>query len=550
MRRLIVKELASAYDEPVEVFWIAGLNCNACNEWWIRTVFRGCESQMLSCHHLPIGMWPLLGLGVQFDQGLFKTEGIAGEIGEVVIDDMACYDTITSAQVPSMLYELPEGKAGTQRLFRYRTCQGDVIIPVVELIRALFVHNRTMALALMRPAGLEQLYYAEVAGPRPCAVLRFSDEMPAIGVSRQFAAEFAWIVFDQDARRSWDSVRRLSEGKPYALFQPPGIRRSRWTFRGVRHGDCWFVLDLQSLSGRHHPVDELQYTHPEFRRVMRLPGKEATADLRGDPPRSGQASTDSGREFEVVDGEGGSTSYRNPLAIGVGTKRLAFENPVLLRKLTAVIEKPVAESIKDDVIKPNARKTEGRSIRVTTMERAGKAALPPLDFRILAPAPIAAMGDLDALDEAVRHMRDMLPRVSFEMSLVRLRPGRAVSAIDGMPRPAMVVLIRDGLRPPIVLLDVERTGIEALSLMAMRFLTDQSIGGVEAAAKLMLDGLVDAGGHWPAEVESALSTVCKCERIPKLLVPREKLDQLGRYWGIRLAEKLGLSAPDGLGRTS
>lgn len=541
MKRVIYKELASVYDEPIEVFWIAGLHRSASNEWWIRTVFRGRESQMLSCHHLPIGMWPLLGLGVEFDRGFFKMDGVFGEPGEVVIDDMARFDVITSAQVPSTLYPLPEGKAGTQRLLRYRTSQSEVIVPVVELIRALFVHNRTLALALMRPAGLEQLYYPQIAGPRSHALLRFTNQMPGSAVGRQFAAEFAWIVFDREARRSWDSVRHLSEGKAYVLFRPPGIRHSTWSFRGVRHGKCWFVLELRSISGRNLPFEELEYTHPEFRRVIRSPGREPVEDARTRLHDSGQTRTDTGLEFEVVDGEGGSTSYRTPLAIGVGTKRLGFENRVVLRKLAAVIEKPVAESVKGAKPKANVKKKACRLIKVTTMERAGKAALPPLDFRMLAPAPVAVMGDLDALDEAVRHMRDMLPEVSFEMSLVQLRPGRAVSAIDGRPRPAMVVLIRDSLHPPIALLDVERTGIEALSLMVMHFLTDENIDGVEAAAKRMLDGLVDAGGHWPAEIERALSPLCKCERIPKLLVPREKLDQLGKYWGIRLAEKLGLT---------
>lgn len=541
MRRMIYKDLALAYDETIEVFWIAGLHCNARNEWWMRTVFRGCESQALSCRHLPIGMWPLLGLGVEFDRGLVKTDGLSGELGEVVIDDMSRFDIITSAQVPSALYPLPEGKAGTQRLFRYRTSQGEVIVPVVELIRALLVHNRTLALALMRPAGLEQLYYPQVAGPRSHALLRFTHQMPRSGIGRQFAAEFAWIVFDRDARRSWDSVRRLSNGKAYVLFQPPGIRRSMWSFRGVRHGGCWFVLELQSLSGRHLPFEELEYTHPEFRRVMRFSRKGSAEIARAGSRDPGQTRTDTGSEFEVADGGSGSASYRNPLAVDVGTKRLAFENRVVLRKLVTVIEKPATESIKTEVAKPNAKKKACRSIKVTTMERAGNAALPPLDFRTLTPAPVAVMGDLDALDEAVRHMRDMLPTVSFEMSLVQLRAGRAVSAVDGKPRPAMIVLIRDGLHPPITLLDVERTGIEALSLMVMRFLADVNIDGVEAAAKRMLDGLVDAGGHWPAEVETALSPLCKCERIPKLLIPREKLDQLGKYWGIKLAQKLGLT---------
>lgn len=176
------------------------------------------------------------------------------------------------------------------------------------------------------------------------------------------------------------------------------------------------------------------------------------------------------------------------------------------------------------------------------MERAGKSAFPPLDFRMLALVPMAAMGDLEALDEAVRHLRDMLPNVGFQMSLVRLKSGRAISTIGDKPRPAMIVLIQAPSQPPIVVLDVERTEIEALSLMAMRFAADTSLDRVEAAAKQMLDGFVEAGGHWPAEIERGLRSLCTCERIPKLLIPRERIDQMAKYWAVRLAEKLGLAS--------
>lgn len=542
MRRVIYSDLASAYREPVEVFWIAGLQYTERNEWWMRTVFRGRETETLSARLLPIGMWPLLGLGTGFNHGRLMDEGETGEIGEALIVDLARFEVITSADVPTELYPLPEGKAGTQRLLRYRAGESEVIIPVVELVRFLFVHNRALALALMRPAGLEQLHYPLAPAGQARASLRFTAQMPSLGIGRQLATEFAWIVFDRQARRSWDSVRRLSMGKPYVMFEPPGIRQSLWSFRGVRRGHQWFVLKLCALSGRRLPFDELEYAHPEFRRVIRTPVEGPTAGSGAVQSNPDRASVDSGAAIEASDAGGGSGSYRNPLAISIGTKRLAFENPVTLHKLAAVVEKRVSTATKPTRAEPKAKKHRTKPIKVTTMERAGKSAFPPLDFRMLATVPMAAMGDLEALDEAVRHLRDMLPGVGFQMSLVRLKGGRAISIIGDKPRPAMIVLIQAPSQQSIVVLDVERTAIDALSLMAMRFAADTSLDRVEAAAKQMLDGFVEAGGHWSAEVEHDLRSLCACERIPKLLIPRERIDQMGKYWGIRLAEKLGLAA--------
>jgi hypothetical protein len=92
------------------------------------------------------------------------------------------------------------------------------------------------------------------------------------------------------------------------------------------------------------------------------------------------------------------------------------------------------------------------------------------------------------------------------------------------------------------LLDVERTGVPALSLVVLRFrsmaITDVQI---ERTAKLMLDGLVDGGGHWSHDVEEALSARCTCERLPRLLIPRDKAKVRAEVWSLRLIEKLGLS---------
>jgi hypothetical protein len=153
------------------------------------------------------------------------------------------------------------------------------------------------------------------------------------------------------------------------------------------------------------------------------------------------------------------------------------------------------------------------------------------------------MGDLEALDEAVRHMRDLLPDVEFQASLTPLKAGRAVSVADGArARSAMVVLIMAPEFAPIVLLDIERTGIGALSLMALRFNADASPEQIEAAIGRTLDGLVDHGGHWSTDVERALRRYCASDRIPKMLIPRDRWSEFGILWARRLIARLGLMA--------
>lgn len=539
MKRMIYSNIAKLADEPVELFWLAGLFRDDKNDWRVLSVFRGRETGRIFKLHLPIGVLPILSLGTWFDHGLLKREDALGVDVEVTITNMAEYDIITSADVPTELYPLPEGKAGTQRLLRYRVGGMEVVIPVIELVRSMFVHNRALAIALMRPGGIEQLYNPQVPGYRETAKIRFTKEMATSAIGTAFVQEFGWMVLDSQARRAWDSVQQLSDGHAYVLFRPPAIRESTWSFRGVRHGNQWLVLELKSFTGRRLPLGTLEYSHPSFRKAVLMPtDKNISNGGKSQPPGSGKDRESVDKDFHV-DGDGeGSTSYRMAKTTDTAVRRSAFENKVFVIKEGKEAERPPGKTA--------SRLSEGHKpirtkvIQVATGERAGVGKLPPLEFKLLAPALADALGDLDALDETVRHMRDMLKDVHFGMSLVQLKQGRAIATAGRHERAAMVVVITPKEKPQIVLLDVERTGIVALSLMAMHFGVGTNPANVEEAVKQMLDGWVDASGHWSSATEEELAARCQCERIPKILIPREKSALHGKWWAKKLIERLGL----------
>ena len=216
MKRMVFKSVAKLVaDDPIEVFWLAGLVCNERNEWKVRTVYRNKRTGEIISSLEPIGMLPLLTLGTWFNFGELKTDNLPGEQVETIVPDVGRPEIITSADLPLELYPLPMGKAGNQRLFRYRTVKGDVLIPAIELVRVLFVRNRALALAMMRPAGLEQLYVPMELGQQDKVKLQFTKEMPKSAIGRDLAMNFAWIILDRDARKSWDSVLRNTTGQSY-----------------------------------------------------------------------------------------------------------------------------------------------------------------------------------------------------------------------------------------------------------------------------------------------------------------------------------------------
>ncbi|MCD9085821.1 hypothetical protein [Stenotrophomonas sp. SY1] len=535
MTRMVFKSVANLTEDPVEVFWLAGFVCNERNEWQVRVVYRNKRTGELIPMCEPIGMLPILSLGTWFDYGLLQTEGLPGDLMEVVIPDVGQPEVITSADMPSSLYRLPASRAGHQRLFRYRTRHGVVHIPAAELIRALFIHNRALALALMRPAGLEQLYIPMASGPRELATLCFTKEIAKSVLSRELAMEFAWLVLDVEARRSWESVRCLSAGQDCIFFEPPPIRGSSWQFRGIRHGNQMLVLELNNLSGRAVPVKILEYTHPDLKKAIRarVSGAKPGNPKGGDKPDTGEP----GDDIDVAGTDQGSSGYRNPLVANMGRRQSAFESQIkVIKKEIEVEHAPREPTGKEPKKKPRHKK----KIQVTTSERAGGKGLRPIDFGILCRAPLHRIGDLVAFDETIRHMRDRLPDVQFAAGLVLLKQGRAAASVGSAPRAAMVVRINRLKEPPIVLIDIDRTGIVALSLMVLHFKRGEKEDWIERAIQKTLNGWADVGGHWSTDVEAEMEPLCRSERIPKAMVPREGFEKQAEGWALRLIDRLGL----------
>ena len=75
MKRMVFKSVAKLVaDDPIEVFWLAGLVCNERNEWKVRTVYRNKRTGEIISSLEPIGMLPLLTLGTWFNFGELKTD--------------------------------------------------------------------------------------------------------------------------------------------------------------------------------------------------------------------------------------------------------------------------------------------------------------------------------------------------------------------------------------------------------------------------------------------------------------------------------------------
>jgi hypothetical protein len=535
--------------EDLELVWLAGFVEDPERGWRVRAITRGITSSRVVPHLLPIGLLPLLPLGRCYSGGDPTSMVLHGNLAELRISNVAYGEEVTSACLPHDLFPIEGHERKVQRLLRYRVNGLEVLVPTIELIRSLFVHNKTMANALMHVGGIMDLCRPELPGMYEELQLHFTDKMPLSVLRPTFVAEFAWATIHPDARRSWDSVAMLSKGQRYVSFQPPSLLNSNWTVRWVREKNTVLVLEIMNVTGKRHPCDILRYSHPSMRRTVTFRPKDAVQNR--DPSVDEPPPVREVRDYVVDDRTTGSRIDAHQSALPVLTKHSSFDRAIEITKVVKTdVQEPTPALDGEDEEALSGRRGPPpevivrRRVRVAASvdEEESSATLPPIEFHLLEPANPDYLGELEPLIGALHLMAEMLPTVKMAMSLCVLKRGRAVSLTGHHRRPCLIAVLWPPDSPPFVLIDVDHAGGFSLSSLVLRYLTSLPFREIEEHIKVLLDGMVDNHGRWNTDLADAFADACECIRLPKVLRHRERGDQKAywKMWAMRLAERLGL----------
>ncbi|OQW68799.1 MAG: hypothetical protein BVN34_09045 [Proteobacteria bacterium ST_bin12] len=524
--------------KPIETHWFVGLHQHHDGAYSVRAALKNVDDHQFHLSILPIGLLPILTHGQVYIEGKLMTLSLKGLIATEFIEDLSKYEEITSSDIPHDLYSFHGRQAGTQRLLRYTTQDAEIYIPTIELIRYLFLHNRTLANALMRPSALSLLYRPDMPGFRKELRLEFTKEMPIRSLSNKFAQEFAWIAFDIEARKSWDSVYLKSKGQEYLTLSPPPLQDSHLRFRGINAGNRWLVLEILSMTGRHLPCESLIYSHPQLKKPRIIEQEKPAGDLGG-KTKDGTIGQPKKYEYEykLENGSNGVQSLAKQKALVEVTKFTEFDKAIVVEKLFVDTETTV---VKPESSENSPAKKEQKTVWVSAAEQGLNAEVQPIEFKVLTPATWDSVGDLEGTVKTIERLSTFCPRANIAMSLCHLKSGRAFSMANRSPRVALVVVVEIDANPPIVLIDIERTGVPALSVRMLRFKQHVTFESMESYIKHMLDGLVDSSGHWDTTIEISCDECCTFERLPKMFTPRNEIiseEQAGK-WAIKLLNKM------------
>lgn len=547
MRDTVINQF-NVGNEIQELYWIVGTQFNEESSCFLRPVLRGVESGQFHMCYQPIGMLPILTLGQHYYEGRLLRLSQRGEPMTCVLSDVGDCEEITSAEIPESLYSFDNRTTGTQRLFKYKVDDLEILIPTTELIRYLFAHNRTLANAMMRDMGLMTLFRAVKPDFYEELQIDFTEDMPLKAISNKFAEEFSWLAVDTEARKSWDSIFAMSYGQDYLSFTPPSIRNSKCEFRVVRHGNQVLVLEIMLMSGKVQPCKKLIFTHPSMKQVIKI-GSNKNIDLNV-PGSEGTEPEGESEKYEYehkLEANGlGSTANLNPRILHNGLKRMSFESRIKIERQFNIENR---ESTNREPVSAGT-KTKSQSIKkiinVSAGDISGFAELPPVEFSLLTPEMDADIGDLECVADVIESMAALVPDRRFSLSYCRLKPGKTFSTNGRAPRLAAIGIVEADTYPPICILDVDHSGGYALSLLAVTFKQQLPMIEVELIIQKILDGLVDNNGHWSNAVETELEQSTHIDRFPKLISPRDEGAESGKtiHRVIKLASKLQLFKTD------
>ena len=127
---------------------------------------------------MPFGLMPLLAPGRCYVQGRPSHVVRHGTLGHAVIPALRSYEEVTLGDIPAAVFPDRRSRRSAQPIYRYRTPEGELFISPQELIRRLFLHDKTLAHALLRPGGLWELARYENPGFHDKFTLYFTAAMP------------------------------------------------------------------------------------------------------------------------------------------------------------------------------------------------------------------------------------------------------------------------------------------------------------------------------------------------------------------------------------
>ncbi|CAH1209622.1 hypothetical protein PAECIP111893_03078 [Paenibacillus plantiphilus] len=535
MAALTLRSWPFPENHEAELVWFGSPFMDYKGNWRIRLAFKTL-AEGIKVVSYPWGTIPYLRIGQIYSNGAYdQIRPMNGSAFHFTIDAFNQGTVTNGFKLPKRLIDFGKNpELGLQNIIQYQTNGLTYCIPVIELIRALFINSRYLAYYLLQPHGLDLLIDNSYWQGE---TLHFdlSNRVPAKLATDSNVRHLSWIYSDPMIRSLWDSVYQnmfgqavksspynptatLKKGVPLNIDLPP-LGPIEMHTRGVQFIDYVLVKEIIAIGGFQHPSNEILFWHPSKKRrewssgdktIRMIPGSKNTDFVLND--QSDNAKEDSNQDI-----------------LETSPTIMRFANyPVVETRRSSVRHSNTG----NEVIVSTGRggKHAAASKEVSTQDSVVGGDTPPIDFQTLETIPASEAIGLEPFFQMIEMLKKTVS-VNVRMSVVRVPPGRRFSVcIDGSRRTCAIVQLTNRASTSYIV-EVARPDNWSISTLILRPMNQSSFKVIERNIKQLLDGLVQKGGHWDQYVLNR----CRDLNIEK--VKHYQNDSV-KEWANRLISKL------------
>ncbi len=363
----------------------------------------------------------------------------------------------------------------------------------------MFINSKLLANSLLEPHGLEQLI-DKCEFERNVLHFHLGNRVSNTMATESNARHISWIYLDFKIKAMWDSVYRilfsqavngspinpsimLRRGIPLSVELPP-TSPIEMTVRGEKFSNIMLVKEIIAFGGFTHPANEIEFWHHSKKRQEPIFGEKRL-----------RITSRSKNEDIVINDESENAKE--------DTNQNVFEAPPTYIKF---INYPVVRTRKKSVRRTNTGndvivnsgkggKSSGGAKEVSVQDSIVGGDTPPIDFQTLELVPMTEAIGLEDFFKMISVLKEMTS-YSIRMSVVRVPPGKRFSICpNGARRTCAIVQVSNASSTKYIV-EVARPDNWSISMLILQLLKDISLKAVENEIKLLLDGLVQEGGHW------------------------------------------------------
>ena len=246
------------------------------NDWYV-TCYFSVEGQRPFSKGLPVDLLPFLIPGTGYPRTSTENEA-KGYTGVFKVPSIADWKQCHYRDLPRSLRRLRKfsNQIADQVVYRMEARDRIFWLPAIELARMLFFHSSEVVRAAVYQGNTWQLATADQEDW--IGEVTFSSHVPVSYLnSLQFRQFFAWLLFDEDAEKSFCSIFRLLNEGSYLHesverwtfdFQPPDLGACEISWAGYTGRDSerhhCYIREIRAIAGVPTPeLDAVIFSHPD-----------------------------------------------------------------------------------------------------------------------------------------------------------------------------------------------------------------------------------------------------------------------------------------------